>query len=72
MQDHCAFCGHSISSGVQDRMWERMASAWGKVAAGNYCRDGGEHELLAQREYVAVAAYLAHRQATDERWESEA
>lgn len=68
MPDWCAYCG-SVLPGVHDRMWEQMLTVEGKVAAGNFCRNGGKCERMAQREAQDVAAYLAHRQQTDELWE---
>ena len=69
MQDRCAFCSEELFPGVADRMWELMTTTWGRVCAGNYCRNG-KCEPRAYRVPEEVAAYLALRQATDDRWEA--
>lgn len=70
MPDFCGYCG-DILPGVHDRAWELMVSNEGKVAAANYCRNGGKCEGRAQREAPDVAAYIAHRQQVDDLWEGD-
>jgi hypothetical protein len=67
MIDRCGFCGEEIS-GLHDRMWEQMRSDEGLVAAANWCKNQ-KCEQRASREFADVAAYLRHRQQTDELWE---